>query len=145
MPVEFFPLNSLPTVSDRWRMKNARFQNVLKNKTTNAFGTPRRYLRVGGILRRMRSFLLTFYQIEMQSTTPGPGQVYRESIYAFSKARNNHSLYGVVIKSVVAVGAGCPKGWCVRKGGGRPYRGCAGKVLRGLMGGKSFDDAVTIP
>ena len=100
-------------------MGNVRFKNILKNKMSNASEILERVLRIEGISQKIQRFLLVFCQIEMQSITLGPGQVYRESIYAFSKARNNHSLYGIVIKSVVAVGAGCPKGWCVRKGGGR--------------------------
>ena len=94
MPVESFLLNLLFVISDYWRMKNIRSQNI-RSKIINAFGTRQRYLKVEGIQQRMQSFLLVFYQIEMQSMMLEPGQIHRESIYALAEVRNDYSLCGV--------------------------------------------------
>src|SRR5438874_9627456 len=58
----------------------------------------------------MRRFLLAFCQIEMQSITQRSGQVYRESIYAFTKAQNNYSLRCAVKQANAKVVRGVRKG-----------------------------------
>ena len=72
-PVESFLSNSLHIASDHLKMKNIRYKNVLRNKTINASGILKRFLRVEGIREKMRRFLLVFCQIEMQSMTRRPG------------------------------------------------------------------------